>query len=252
MLATFAQLERGAVSPSAEPAQVPPPHEAALPAALPAAALLPLASVASVASVAADGSAAEAADEGPPSRCPSCAVCEYECYLSAVECALPDGRRCYLCPSHSVESAHVASRLDAEHKTLVVFRSTRWLRGLLSAVSASADAASGWIERARAALSPADGGRRCTVGEAQAIVDAGVALRMDDEHMLALARVRRTPFERCAVRARAHAPRACPMEASSAWAARALGVCCGCSQGAPAMCACAFSRAPMTRVRCPA
>lgn len=53
-----------------------------------------------------DGPASELPDVGPMTECPSCAVCNYECYLSAVECTLPDGSISYLCLLHGVSSEH--------------------------------------------------------------------------------------------------------------------------------------------------
>ena len=128
---------------------------------------------------------AEVTDVGPTAPCPNCAVCEYECYLSVVECTLADGNRCFLCPMHALESDHAGVTAAPERKALLVFREPQWMRSLLATVTVRAEGSSGWVERAQRVLHPEEA-VRATLSEATAVLDAGVQLGMDDEHMLKL------------------------------------------------------------------
>lgn len=52
-------------------------------------------------------------DVGPPVECPSCSVCEYECYLSTVECEFENSERCYLCLMHALRPFHDGMQVKA-------------------------------------------------------------------------------------------------------------------------------------------
>lgn len=150
----------------------------------------------------AEASVTEFEDVGPSGACPSCAVCDYECYLSAVECELTDGSRCFLCPMHALKGEHEGAASGAEARTLLIFRDTCWIRVLLGKVAQRAESASAWVSRARrvlypeevhevipsdldAAAAPACRGR-ASLEEASSVLDAGVQLGMDDAHVLKL------------------------------------------------------------------
>ena len=51
----------------------------------------------------------EVADVGPAAQCPMCVACEYECFLSTVECRAADGTITYLCPAHALAPPSHAS-----------------------------------------------------------------------------------------------------------------------------------------------
>ena len=162
----------------------------------------------------------EVADVGPAAPCPMCAACEYECFLSTVECRAADGTITYLCPAHALAppshaspEAHAATALPASSKRLIVYRPLRWLRALLATVAKRAAAANAWVEHARHILllgplattgsEHGAGGVEAMDGQgtapahapwarladAHACMAAGTALQMDDEHMLRLGAV---------------------------------------------------------------
>ena len=166
----------------------------------------------------------EVADVGPAAQCPMCVACEYECFLSTVECRAADGTITYLCPAHALAppshaspEAHAAlaltTALPASSKRLIVYRPLRWLRALLATVAKRAAAASAWVQHARhlLLLGPlaTEGGEHgagsveamagqgtapahapwARLADAHACLAAGTALQMDDEHMLRLGAV---------------------------------------------------------------
>ena len=162
----------------------------------------------------------EVADVGPAAQCPMCAACEYECFLSTVECRAADGTITYLCPAHALAPpshaspvAHAATALPASSKKLIVYRPLRWLRALLATVAKRAAAANAWVQHARhiLLLGPlaTEGGEHgagsvgamagqgtapphapwARLADAHACMAAGTALQMDDEHMLRLGAV---------------------------------------------------------------
>ena len=130
--------------------------------------------------------------------CPECAACKYECFLSSVACTAEDGTITHLSPMHALggealktlgaePDAIAASELPISSKRLHVYRSVAWLESLLKRVSARAEAATAWVERAKALLEPdTSTSRRPTLAEAQSALRKGTALQMDDEHMLKL------------------------------------------------------------------
>ena len=159
-----------------------------------------------VADVAGAVPAASAADEverdvGPAGGCPECAVCKYECCLSAVELPSPaaDAPPTMLCPLHAITRA--AADADASRVLsgrLVVYRPVLWLRRLERLARARADVATAWSARVEALL---DGGRSAAdftdstrkdaagscgqppLSELQATLREGEALKIDDRAM---------------------------------------------------------------------
>ena len=137
----------------------------------------------------APGDAPDGEPDVGPAKCPPCAVCDYECYLSAVECGAPDAPEDgaaagMLCPMHALDKlgGDAGARSGARVR---VYRSVAWLQALLVAVEERAAAAAAWIERAQQQLG-ATGGARATLPEMQAVLQAGERLRMEDEHSLRL------------------------------------------------------------------
>ena len=166
--------------------------------------------------------AGETADAWGGGTCPECAACQYECFLSVVECTGDDGQLTHLCPMHAFDGPALvdlcasepvlrAAQLPASRKRVRVYRSVEWLRSLHQQVSTRAEEAAAWIGAAKRIVQPsaptlergkaedasgsaavaveADGAAsppRATLAEAQAALAAGARLRMDDEYMLLL------------------------------------------------------------------